>query len=192
MPQISAHRITTKQIIGAITLCLACSVPTVAQTNPEPSDLENLRQTMSSLRTIGSAVASWHIDRSKDATDEQTRGWPANQPLPIITEAQLRELVVPKYLDSLELKDGWGNPIEARINPKVIAGTALADKEAAFAFISAGQDGVFQDGRLHIGCYHVAEEPNADIGWTDGYFVNRPSLDPETDCANTHGSVLFR
>jgi len=149
---------------------------------------------MSKIRAVGTAIFVWYQDTSEAAGTPATLNQPEPHEgvLPIVTADRLRSLLVPNYLPSIDLADGWGNPIEVRVNPRVLAGQPLLDEESGFVVISAGADGEFEDGPLTQGCYLLAQEPNSDIAWTDGYFVRRPTQDSEADCLTGSDSYTLR
>src|SRR3954467_13075248 len=124
---------------------LFASLSASAQTPMPPQSIESARaqdQTVRALRNLGTALFSWLTDRveQEDTTDlvidegsdraciewllrpEDSGGsvrpckLAAIDRLPLISYQELSRLLVPKYIDTIPEKDGWGNPFEFRLD----------------------------------------------------------------------------
>lgn len=192
-------------LIGLTSTLLACqSTGGTYEANEQPSpaetaiagpdaNLEALRTTMSKVRTVGTAFLSRYIDAQKTNRTDTSSGTPLDHSLPLLlSEEQSRSMLVPKYLPSLDLVDGWGNPMEVRTTASFLDGQDISETEHGFAIISAGADGVFQSGPIAVSCFHPQEQPNADIAWSDGYFISRPAMATDEDCSSSTTHVTLR
>ena len=114
------NRFCTASLAAAVALLAATSIP--AET-AAPS-VDPMRETLDSVRTVGAALYAW--DRDQGAW---RAGEPAADSLPpeadlsqiaVLSAKELEALLVPRYLKSLELTDGWGRALEVRDRKSVV------------------------------------------------------------------------
>jgi hypothetical protein len=89
--------------------------------------------------------------------------------VPVISREELAKVLVPKYIDAIPEKDGWGHPYEFRLNQDPNAVWVMAVR-------SAGKDGHFSGTSYEVGAFPPADH-DQDITWMDGFFVRWPNSD---------------
>ena len=160
------NRFCTASLAAAVALSAATSIP--AET-AAPS-VDPMRETLDSVRTVGAALYAW--DRDQGAW---RAGEPAADSLPpeadlsriaVLSAKELEALLVPRYLKSLELTDGWGRALEVRLDRSRSGWDAMAVR-------STGADGKLEGDRYSRGAFDKSD-PSADIVWADGLFVRWP------------------
>lgn len=87
---------------------------------------------------------------------------------PWISTAQVRELLVPRYLPELPEKDGWGHELEFCLNQEEPSARRLA-----VGARSPGSDGQFEGSTYHSGDF-PPDATDRDIVWMDGYYIRWP------------------
>ena len=128
-------------------------------------DAEALRQTMTDMRDVGTAMMSW-------LTDEVGAG-AAGQPAvaladtPRLPRGALTTLLVPDYIDEVPRTDGWGHEYEYGLDFE----NPLA--EQAMYIRSPGRDGRFEADPYVKGAF-AEDDYDRDIVWVDGLFVAWP------------------
>jgi hypothetical protein len=94
--------------------------------------------------------------------------------LPVISQAELEELLVPDYLAKIPELDGWDGAYEVRMHPGLPGLLEVPDlPEPLLSIRSAGADGAFDTDTYTRGPYPPAEA-GRDIVWVDGYFASLP------------------
>ena len=119
------------------------------------------KRTMIDMRTTGTAVMSWVVDR-EDST--LPPGWTVGQTL---SPDQLATQLVPEYLDSVPPTDGWGYDFVIEVVGEDV-------KSSGFLRISSpGRDGFFnpQQGEGAFDSFDY----DRDIVWQDGFFSSYPA-----------------
>lgn len=122
-------------------------------------------ETMATLRSVGTAMMAWLTDAvGAAAAGQDIDNWP------LISSADLREVLVPAFIAELPLKDGWGNELEYRLN--------IDNPMAHHVMLvrSPGSDGEFDSNSYPPGAYD-ANLTTRDIVWGDGYFLTYPEGD---------------
>jgi hypothetical protein len=130
-------------------------------------DLVYQMETMATLRTLGGALFGWATEHGIPGADLWSETVVEVQSLPLVTEEQLRPLLVPRYFNTLETTDAWGHPIEMRADLKV----PLA--KHSICLRSAGADGKFSAVSYPVGIF-PPDDVDQDIVWCDGRFVRHP------------------
>jgi hypothetical protein len=149
-------------------------------TTPFPDPSAQM-QTIRDLRSVGTAMYKWWKDemaprRSAEAHKraeafneeaEKTTVTVDLSSIPALSKGELAKVLVPKYLDAVPEKDGWGNPYEFRLQTQ--------DPEAlhVMAVRSAGKGGQFSGTSYRIEEF-PSSEPDQDLAWMDGYFIRWP------------------
>lgn len=119
-------------------------------------------ETMAALRGVGTAMLSWYTDAvGAAAAGQNVDEWPA------ITIADVRKVLVPRFIASLPTEDGWGHQIEYRLQIEDL----LA--EHVMFVRSPGSDGEFDSDSYQSGAFDP-DETKRDIVWADGYFIAWP------------------
>jgi hypothetical protein len=163
-------------LLGALVLL---ALPAVSGAGVQPgdgSDLTQQQQTISDIRSVGTAMYHWYKDvlaprRSEEAHKQAEAASKAASAdmtaVPVISPEELEKLLVPKYIAAIPRRDGWGHPYEFRLetkNPNAVQVMGLR---------SAGKDGRFSGDVYEIGAF-AAGDFGQDISWMDGYFVHWP------------------
>lgn len=118
-------------------------------------------ETMSMLRSVGTAMLAWLTDAvGAAAAGQDIDEWP------LLSAAEVREILVPTYLSELPIEDGWGNELEYRLD--------VDDPTAEHVMLvrSPGSDGELDDS-YQSGPFDP-EDTARDIVWADGYFLSWP------------------
>jgi hypothetical protein len=160
------NRLCTSSLAAAVALLTAASLP--AETAP-PS-VDPMRETLDSVRTVGAALYFWGKDQGFCCAGEA----PADSMPPeadlsrmaVLSAKELEGLLVPKYLTSLDLTDGWGHELEVRLDRSQRNWDVMAVR-------SAGADGKLE-GDSYSRTAFDKSDPEADIVWADGFFVRWP------------------
>jgi hypothetical protein len=155
---------------AAATGAPAATTAAAANSRPRSSDRDDARAqraTVADIRNVGTAMFSWVTDQAGAAAAGQKAVDLAKFP-PVSTFAALKELLVPKYIQTLPELDGWGNPFEYRLNVKnPTAGASVMSVR------SPGRDGKFSGLTYAVGAF-PRDDYDRDIVWADGYFVQWP------------------
>lgn len=163
------HRLTKKRTADSGAGAPAATAA-AASSRPRSSDADDARaqrRTVADMRNVGTAMFVWVTDQVGAAAAGQKAVDLAKFP-PVSTFAGLKELLVPKYIQALPERDGWGNPFEYRLN--------LKNPTAGVTVMSVRSPG--RDGKFSGLTYAVEAFPrdayDRDIVWADGYFVQWP------------------
>lgn len=111
------------------------------------------RRTMGDIRSTATSVEAYAVDNSL---------YPAGDSLRSIESA-----VSPTYIRILPVLDGWETPMSYRVSKD----------RSSYRIVSAGADGVFEDGIEEPGRPGAAGEttdPSRDIVYEDGKFIQYP------------------
>jgi len=125
--------------------------------------------TMSQIRNLGTALFAWLTDQ---VSQPALTGWDPGQtvqlqPYQLVNTEQIRQRLVPKYLEKLDATDGWGRPIEMRLNLRALRGKHM------MCLRSAGRDGKLSGNAYKVGSF-PPNDLDQDIVWCDGWFVRWP------------------
>jgi hypothetical protein len=130
---------------------------------------------MAQIRNLGTALFAWLVDQVPQpglaATDPG--GIVRLQSYPLVTAEQVRQRLVPRYLEKLGTTDGWGRPIEMRVNLKAVQGAHV------MCLRSPGRDGRFSGNSYTVGSF-PPDDLDQDIVWCDGFFVRWPDKSSKT------------
>jgi hypothetical protein len=135
-----------------------------------------LSQTLNTLRNVGTAMWAWYheeVERQKIGRSLSKGPAPKTvdfSTVPAISAAELEKLLVPRYIGCVPKLDGWGNPVEYRLNTRDLG----ADQ--VMALRSTGGDGNFSGIVYEIGPF-PADQVEQDMVWIDGYFARWPRAD---------------
>ncbi len=150
-------------VVAAVSF--ACNDSEFVERLERADNMRAQRDTVKTVRDIGAAWFSWLTDQMAAASPGQKTYDVAG--LPLLREEDLRELLVPTYLETLETHDGWGNALEFRLHERPGWGSMVMSVR------SAGSDGIFSDESYAIGPFPFAESER-DIVWADGFFIQYP------------------
>ncbi len=155
--------------VAALTLLLmGFAANARAQTATE---VESLRQTVTTVREVGVAMFRWSEDNAGGIAEmaESTRVDLAS--IETISADELAELIVPRYIDELPRTDSWSRNLEFRM-------TRSETGPAQLAVRSGGLDGQLESTDYVIGPFSSADAGEGhDIVWINGYFVRWPKAD---------------
>jgi hypothetical protein len=161
------HRLTKKRTADAGVRVARAAAAYFRPRANDAGDSGAQRRTVADIRNVGTAMFSWVTDQVGAAAAGQKAVDLAKFP-PVSSFAALKELLVPKYIQALPERDGWGNPFEYRLR--------LKDPTAGVYVMSVRSPG--RDGKFSGLTYAVEAFPRADydrdIVWADGYFVQWP------------------
>jgi hypothetical protein len=120
---------------------------------------------MSDIRNMGTAWMTWLTDQV--AAGAAGQGTYDVEILPrVLSAEELRQMLVPIYMQQLVTEDGWGNPLEFRLGKDYL-------QAQVFSIRSPGRDGVYSGHTYEAGGFDSTDY-NQDIVWADGYFVRFP------------------
>jgi len=173
-------------IAGLAAVCAtAARIATAAGSSSQaPSgvrdDARAQAETVRTIRSAGVAMYSWWIDQPS-AGSPKSRGMigqpgdgAANPQQVYLTEiaqtsyTSLAKLLVPLYIQKLPERDGWGNPLEYRLN------LASPNAISQMSIRSPGRDGKFSCVTCVVGAFPSSDYDH-DIVWADGFFVQWPN-----------------
>jgi prepilin-type N-terminal cleavage/methylation domain-containing protein len=124
------------------------------------------RRTMADQRDVGTGMMAWLTDNCGAAA----AGAPAVFSIDLYTLLDPGDLatdLLPRYIQVLPERDGWGSEYEYRFN-------RCAEADHIMAIRSFGQDRVAEGDVYSIGGFDP-KEYDRDIVWADGYFISWPS-----------------
>lgn len=140
---------------------------------PEYEQIEQLahqKRTVADIRNLGTALVSWLDDQgpwpkiAKTGLGKVTR----LQSCPVATAERLRQMLVPKYIQDVPTTDGWGRPLEIRLDLQAHQG-----RQHVMCLRSPGRDGKFSGDAYKIESF-PQDDMDQDIVWCDGWFVRWP------------------
>jgi hypothetical protein len=160
--------------LGALALLALTSLsPSFA--SPPQADSEATKQTIKDIRNVGTAMWTWYketmVPRKTGAgqakhEDAAVRSVDISE-VPVISREELAKILVPKYIQEIPEKDGWGHPYEFHLE------TQNPDALQVMGLRSAGRDGKFSGDTYEVGAFSPGEF-DQDIPWMDGFFVRWP------------------
>ena len=172
---------TNRRFTHAALLTLALASPLLlaaAPSAPSADDTPNVKKAVTDLRNVGTATWAWYkaeveprrsAEAKKAAEKLAKEGKPVDlDNIPVISTAELRKILVPKYIQSIPEQDPWGHPYEYRLN------TSDPNAPQVMALRTAGRDGEFSSTSSDIGGFPVSRA-GEDIAWMDGYFIRWPA-----------------
>ncbi len=133
---------------------------------PQIDDGEAQKQTLADIRNMGTAMFSWLTDQVSASAAGQT------QQVDLVnykasSHAEVEQLLVPQYLQTLPERDGWGHAYEFYLN----IANPLAPK--VMGIRSPGRDGRFSATAYSVAPF-AAGDFDEDLVWVDGFFVRWP------------------
>jgi hypothetical protein len=128
-------------------------------------------RTVADISNLATALVSWLADQvpKPDLTGTDPGKVVDLQAYRPVTAGLLRQMLVPKYLSEIPATDGWGHPIEMRLNMKALQGKHV------MCLRSPGHDGRFSGESYKVGTF-PPDDLDQDIVWCDGFFVRLPEL----------------
>jgi hypothetical protein len=146
------------------------------ENQPAATNAEAQKRTVSQIRNTGTAMFSWLTDQVGAAAAGQSQ-MPDEKRVsldryPPLSRAELQEILVPQYIQTVPERDGWGNPYEYFLNVE----DPLAPN--VMTIRSAGKDGRFQGIEYTVTSFDP-DDLDQDIVWSDGFFVRWPERKPE-------------
>lgn len=143
--------------IAIIGILAAIAIPNFLSAKQRASQ----KRTMADIRMLGVVLESYNADNN-----EYPKG---------TTIADLREVLVPKYIKTLPAVDGWGHAIQYTCLKD--ATTPQSDKCVGYVIGSAGKDGRFEHDSLLetlAGPEKATTNFDCDIVYSAGTFVEYP------------------
>lgn len=146
------------------------------ENRPAASDEEAQKRTVQQMRNTGTAMFSWLTDQVGAAAAGQSQVPDDKRvsldQVPLLSQDELQQILVPMYIQTVPEKDGWGNPYEYHLNVK----DPLSPN--VMSIRSAGRDGRFSADDYTVTAFDP-EDFDEDIVWADGFFVRWPQANPE-------------
>jgi hypothetical protein len=136
------------------------------------TDGEAQRRTVADIRNTGTAMLSWLTDQvgagaaGPSQTEEKWQGVDLDD-YSVLSAEELREILVPQYMQQVPERDGWGNPFEYYLNVE----NPL--EQQVMSIRSAGRDGRFSTDSYTATAFDP-DDLDQDIVWADGFFVRWP------------------
>jgi prepilin-type N-terminal cleavage/methylation domain-containing protein len=124
------------------------------------------KRTVSDARNVGTSMMSWLTDAASAAAAGQDTWAFADYTNAITDVTEISSLLVPRYIQKIPTKDGWGNDFSYGLVTEVF-------REQLMYVASPGRDNAFE-GPYTPGAFPPTDYGN-DIVWADGYFVRWPS-----------------
>lgn len=125
------------------------------------------KRTVADMRNTGTAMFSWLTDQvgaaaaGQGATDVDLSLYTTR------TTAEVEAVLVPQYLQSIPVKDGWKNEYEYYLETEKVL------KRTVMAIRSAGRDAAFTGTTYSVTGFDPTDY-DQDIVWADGFFVRWP------------------
>lgn len=142
------------------------------ESQPAATDGEAQKRTVADIRNTGTAMFSWLTDQLGAGAAGQLQiedhfNEVDMDRYSVLSLEELREILVPTYMQQVPEKDGWGNPFEYYLN----IGNPLA--EQVMSIRSPGGDGRFSADSYTVTSFEP-DDFDEDIVWADGFFVRWP------------------
>ena len=126
------------------------------------------KRTVADVRNAGTALFSWLTDQVGAAAAGQTTTDSVD--LAQYTErttAEVTQVLVPQYLQSIPVKDGWKNDYQYYLETEKVL------KRTVMAMRSGGRDDDFSGDTYTVVGFDPTDY-DQDIVWADGFFVRWP------------------
>ena len=126
------------------------------------------KRTVSDIRNTGTAMFSWLTDQvgaaaaGQATTDQVDLGQYTER-----TTAEVNQVLVPQYLQSIPIKDGW------KVDYQYYLETEKVLKRTVMAIRSGGRDGDTTADTYTVTGFDPTDY-DQDIVWADGFFVRWP------------------
>jgi type II secretion system protein G len=124
------------------------------------------KRTMADERLVGTAMMSWLTDQDGAAAAGQGAMFSMDV-YSVVTPGQLRATLVPQYIQTIPLTDGWVNSYDYRMNLNTAGGNQV------MSIRSFGRDGLAEGTEYSTGAFRPTDY-DRDIVWADGFFVRWP------------------
>jgi general secretion pathway protein G len=130
------------------------------------------KRTLGDMRNTGTCWMSWLTDQiGAGAAGTGPRTYDIDTGFTQITANELLQSLYQSqtffYCQEVPSVDGWGHPMEYRINSNLLAANVMNIR-------STGRDNVFFDTVYTIGAF-VATQYDQDMVWADGLFIRYPA-----------------
>jgi hypothetical protein len=130
------------------------------------------KETVATLRNLGTALMSWLTDQVGAASAGATKTY-SFEGFELRSHEEIVKLLKPSetfyYMKDVPEFDGWGNPLEVWLTDDLVSARVMVIR-------SPGKDGYFSDDALR---YTISEFPafdyDEDVVWADGYFLRWPA-----------------
>jgi general secretion pathway protein G len=125
------------------------------------------KRSMADLRTVGTAMMSWLTDQNSAAAAGASTTDVAISDYQPITLTALRDVLVPQYIQTLPVRDGWKHDYDYYLD--------VNDPRALHVALvrSPGQLGSFEADTYTPGSFDPTDYVQ-DLVWADGMFVRFP------------------
>ena len=160
-------------LTAALLLSSLVALSSLAQAASEPKGSPEMKKTITDTRNVGTAMYTWYQDQMKSrpkkaetSSDSEIKAVEMSW-VPVISREELAKVLVPKYIEAIPEKDGWGHPYEYRLETQDLS------KHRIMAVRSGGSDGSFSGDSYSVGAFSMKDE-GEDLVWMDGYFVRWP------------------
>jgi hypothetical protein len=151
-------------IVGGVAVIAALIVPNLRDALVKAKET----RTVADIRNTGTAMFSWLTDQvGAAATGAAMTEYDVTVD-PLISVGDLSTVLVPQYIQSVQVSDGWMHPYEYRLNVKD------PSAKQVMAIRSPGRDGRFE-GNIYTVTGFEATDYDQDIVWADGFFVRAPA-----------------
>ncbi len=141
-------------------------VRAVAEAKSSNQDVRAQEVTLERIQVLSRALLSWFTDSAGAAAAGQSRANAGE--IPLSGPEEFREFLVPRYIEEVPSMDGWGHPLEMRLNPDLSAGGNV------FLIRSPGRDGEYS-GDSYESYAFPPKDFDHDIVWSDGFFICWPA-----------------
>ncbi len=125
------------------------------------------KKTIADERIVGTAMFAWMTDEIGAAAAGQANTSIDLSDYPSITTDDLRDLLVPVYIETIPMLDGWKRPYDYFCNVDDL------HSRHVLAVSSDGADGSSAGPVYDVGGFDPTDY-DQDIVWTDGFFARWP------------------
>jgi hypothetical protein len=133
-------------------------------------NLERQRQTAHDIRSLAAALFGWlnhAVEQGGVGHREMRKATADVQEYPLVSQADLERLLVPKYISRIPTEDAWGHPYEVRVKENDVF------SDHVFLIRSSGRDGTYSTDSYTPGSFD-ANDFDEDLVWANGMFVRWP------------------
>jgi len=125
------------------------------------------KRTVADMRLTGTAMFAWLTDQTGAAAAGAATTLVTMSDYKAITYANLRNLLIPLYMQEIPERDGWKTPFNFYLDP------ANPKAKQLMAIQSGGRDSSAPAATYSVTSFDPTDY-DQDIVWTDGYFVRWP------------------
>jgi type II secretion system protein G len=125
------------------------------------------KRTVADIRIAGTAMFAWLTDEVGAAAAGTAATSITMSSYKSMTSTDLGTLLIPQYMQTIPIKDGWRQPYKYYLDPTPLS------KQQVMAIISGGRDSSAAQSSYTVVGFDPTDY-DQDLVWADGFFVRWP------------------